>query len=283
MKERLFELRCRDGSMRHAAEWEPDGEERGGIRGVIALVHGMGEHVGRYEHVAEMFTDAGYAVLGFDQVGHGRTTGKRGHTKSYPALLDGVDALLAEAKKRYPGTPVFLYGHSMGGNVALNYVLRRKPGICGAIVTGPWLRLAFNPPPLQLIVARVVNRLFPAYTNERPMVGDHLTSDPAMIKRYQEDPLGHGSITARFFLSVQGAGLWALKHASEWRLPLLLMHGGSDKVTSIQASRQFADEAGALCTFMEWPGYKHELHNELDREEVFDVMRDWLDERLKAL
>ena len=142
MKERIFELRCRDGSRRYAAEWEPADEGR--PRGVIALVHGMGEHVGRYRHVAEMFTEAGYAVIGFDQVGHGRTEGKRGHTKSYPALLDGIDAMLAEAKKRFPGAPIFLYGHSMGGNVTLNYVLRRKPGIVGAIVTGPWLRLAFT-------------------------------------------------------------------------------------------------------------------------------------------
>lgn len=279
MKERQFELRCKDGSRRYAAEWEPD--ERRDLRGVIALVHGMGEHIGRYRHVAEMFTHAGYAVFGFDQAGHGMTEGKRGHTKSYEALLDGVGAMLAEAEKRYPGTPLFLYGHSMGGNVTLNYVLRRKPDITGVIVTGPWLRLAFNPPPLQLIIARIVNRLFPAYTNDRPMVGDHLTSDPEMIRRYQEDPLGHGSITARFFLSVQAAGLWAIKHASEWRAPLLLMHGGTDKVTSILASKQFADAVGSRCTFMEWPGLKHELHNELDREEVFDVMRDWLEDRLE--
>lgn len=279
MNERIFELRCKDGSRRHAAEWGADEEH--GPKAVIALVHGMGEHIGRYEHVAEMFTNAGYAVFGFDQVGHGQTAGKRGHTKSYPALLDGVDAMLEEAKRRFPELPIYLYGHSMGGNVTLNYVLRRKPAVAGVIVTGPWLRLAFNPPTLQLVLARVVNRLFPAYTNDRPMIGDHLTSDPVMIKRYQEDPLGHGAITARFFLSVQAAGLWALKHANEWRLPLLLMHGGTDKVTSIAASRQFAELAGSRCTFMEWPGLKHELHNELDRDEVFDVMRDWLEERLE--
>ncbi|WP_219834017.1 alpha/beta hydrolase [Paenibacillus sp. R14(2021)] len=277
MEERIFKLRCQDGSQRYATEWKP--AEEAPFRGVIAIVHGMGEHIGRYRHVADMFTAAGYAVFGFDQVGHGQTEGKRGHTGSYDMLLDGVDAMLAEAKHSYPHVPVFVYGHSMGGNVTLNYVLRRKPDIAGAIVTGPWLRLAFNPPTLQLVIARIVNRLFPAYTNKRPMNGDHLTSDPVMIKRYQEDPLGHGSITARYFLSVQSAGQWALKHASEWRVPLLLMHGGTDKVTSLTASKQFADMVGAPCTFMEWTGLKHELHNELDRDEVFDVMRDWLKER----
>lgn len=274
MNERSFELVCEDGSRRFAAEWREASDVP--VKAVIAIVHGMGEHLGRYTHVAKMFTENGYAAFSFDQCGHGRTEGKRGHTTSYDALLDGVGAMLAEAQQRYPGLPIYIFAHSMGGNVAINYILRRKPNIAGAIVTGPWLKLAFNPPPLQVIAARIVQRLFPAYTTNRPMKGDHLTSDPVMIKRYQEDPLGHGSITARFFFSVQTAGLWALKHASEWKVPLLLMHGGNDKVTSINASRQFAESVGPLCTFMEWPDYKHELHNELEREDVFDVMLEWL-------
>ncbi|WP_256208857.1 alpha/beta hydrolase [Paenibacillus sp. CF384] len=278
MIERSFQLQCEDGTVRYACEWMP--EDRQLVRAVICLIHGMGEHIGRYEHVAEMFTAAGYAVYGFDQVGHGKNEGKRGHTPTYDALLDGVDSMLIAAKESFPDTPVFLYGHSMGGNVTLNYSLRRKPEVNGVIVTGPWLMLAFNPPPVQVMIARVVNRLFPSYSNNRPMNGDHLTSDPIMIKRYQEDPLGHGSITARFFLSVQTAGVWALKHAAEWRLPLLLMHGGSDKVTSIKASRQFADSAGAPCTFIEWPSLKHELHNELDRDDVFDTVKEWLAKQL---
>ncbi|REE69541.1 alpha-beta hydrolase superfamily lysophospholipase [Paenibacillus taihuensis] len=275
MNERNFELVCEDGTRRFAAEWRGTGDEP--VRGVVAIVHGMGEHLGRYAHVAEVLTGAGYAAFGFDQLGHGRTEGKRGHTAAYDGLLDGVGAMLAEARKQYPGVPIYILAHSMGGNVALNYILRRKPDIAGAIVTGPWLKLAFNPPPLQVVAARIVQRLFPAYTTSRPMKGDHLTSDPVMIKRYQEDPLGHGAITARFFFSVQSAGLWALKHASKWKLPLLLMHGGNDKVTSIHASRQFAKAAGPLCTFMEWPDYKHELHNETKRDEVFAVMLDWLE------
>jgi alpha-beta hydrolase superfamily lysophospholipase len=277
MAYRNFELLCSDSSSRFAYEWKPEDAEQ--IKAVIAIVHGMGEHVGRYEHVADMFTAAGYAVFGFDQCGHGRTKGKRGHTDSYEALLAGVDEMLAEAKQCYPDLPVFLFGHSMGGNVAINYVLRRKPDIKGAIISGPWLRLAFSPPPLQVVIGRIVERVFPKYTNNRPLNVDHLTSDPQMMEMYRTDSLGHGLITARFFFSVQTAGLWALKHASEWPVPLLLMHGGSDQVTSIQASKRFADAAGPLCTFMEWPEFRHELHNESKREDVFGTMLDWLRER----
>lgn len=247
---------------------------------VILLVHGMGEHMGRYHHVADMLTNEGYAVLGFDQRGHGRTIGKRGHTPSYESLLEGVDRLFEEAASRYPDVPVLLYGHSMGGNVTANYVLRRKPAVAGAIVGSPWLRLAFAPPQAQVVLGRLVERLYPGFTNKRPMNVDHLTSDPGMAEMYRSDPLGHGNITARFFFGVQRAGLWAIQHAGELSVPMLLLHGDDDRVTSIAASRQFAEQAGALCEYREWQGYKHELHNELGREAVFAAIREWIADRI---
>lgn len=274
MKHRELEWCCVDGTRMFACEWLPQYEPS--IKAVVGLVHGMGEHMGRYNHVAEMLTREGYAVLGFDQRGHGRTEGKRGHTPNYEALLEGIDLMLNEAEQRYPDLPRFLYGHSMGGNVTLNYLLRRKPDLAGAVVTGPWLKLAFKPPSVEAVVGRLMEMVFPTFTSRRPMVADHLTSDPEMIKRYTNDKLGHGQITAKFFFSVQKAGLWALDHASELTVPLLLMHGGDDQVTSLKASKLFADKAGHLVTWREWPGFKHELHNELNREDVFSAVREWL-------
>lgn len=267
-----------DGTRMHACEWLPDTTRES--RAVIGLVHGMGEHMGRYSHVAEMLNAAGYAVLGFDQRGHGRTVGKRGHVSAYEGLLEGVDMMLAEAHRKYPGLPFFLFGHSMGGNVTLNYLLRRQPDIAGAIVTGPWLKLAFKPPSLQAVIGKLLELIYPKYTNNRPIKAANLTTDPTMIERYVSDELGHGQITAKFFFSVQGAGKWALEHASKLKVPLLLMHGGDDMVTSIQASKHFADQGGSLIRWREWPGFKHELHNEKRREEVFAVILDWLNERL---
>ncbi len=273
-----LEWKCTDNTRMYACEWTPD--QPGEIRAVIGFVHGMGEHMGRYSHVAEMLNAEGYAVLGFDQRGHGRTEGKRGHTASYEDLLEGVDLIAAEADSKYPGISLFLFGHSMGGNVTLNYLLRRQPKLAGAIVTGPWLRLAFKPPSLQASIGGIIERIYPKYTNNRPLKADQLTSDPAMIERYVSDKLGHGQITAKFYFSVQRAGKWALAHAKDLKVPLLIMHGGDDRVTSIHASKQFAEQAGALCQWMEWPDFKHELHNESGREEVFDFIRKWLVERL---
>jgi alpha-beta hydrolase superfamily lysophospholipase len=267
-----------DGTRMFACEWQP--EQRSAIRGFVGLVHGMGEHSGRYDHVARMLTEEGYVVWAFDQYGHGRTAGKRGHVPKYEDLLTGPERLLDEARNRYPEVPVFLYGHSMGGNVTLNYLLRRRPAVAGAVVTGPWLKLAFDPPPVSVIVGRMLEKVYPHFSNHRPLVVERLTSDPEIARRISEDQLGHGHITAGFFFGVQRAGLWALRHADLLRTPLLLMHGGNDKVTSTAASRAFAEQAGPLCTFMEWPGYLHELHNESGREAVFSVLRDWLSSRV---
>lgn len=267
-----------DGTPLFACEWKP--EQTVEIKAVIGLIHGMGEHMGRYHHVAEMLNAEGYMVLGFDQRGHGQTEGKRGHTPSYETLLEGVDIILAHAKQNYPGIPLFLYGHSMGGNVALNYLLRRKPKIAGAIVTGPWLKLAFKPPSLQAVIGRLIEWIYPKFTSNRPLAVENLTSDPDMQQRYISDKLGHGQITTKFYFGITRAGLWALKHASEISVPLLLMHGGDDRVTSIHASKQFAEQAGIKCTWIEWPSYKHELQNELERESVFVAIRKWLNEQL---
>ena len=123
-----------DGIEMYSRGWLPAGKPKA----AIVLVHGHGEHVGRYEHVGAALTGGGYALLGFDLRGHGRSGGPRGHTPSYEAYMDDIAAFLAQAGERHPGLPRFLYGHSLGGNLVLNYVLRRRPDLTGVIVTGPW-------------------------------------------------------------------------------------------------------------------------------------------------
>ncbi|MBB6633606.1 alpha/beta hydrolase [Cohnella thailandensis] len=279
MSYRETEWRMRDDTRMFACEWLPEDPSR--AKAFIGLVHGMGEHTRRYAHVAEMLVREGYIVWAFDQYGHGRTPGKRGHAPGYDALLQGPDLLIAEASRRYPDLPAFLYGHSMGGNVTLNYLLRRQPTIAGAVVSSPWLKLAFSPPPLTALVGRIVERIYPQYSNHRPLVAERLTSDPAMIRRIAEDPDGHGYITAGFFYGVSRAGHWAIANAGKLSVPVLLMHGSDDKVTSLEASRQFAARAGSRCKLVEWPGFRHELHNETERGAVFAVIRQWLGEKVE--
>ncbi|HSN75087.1 MAG TPA: lysophospholipase [Anaerolineae bacterium] len=251
--------------------WEPEVEPRA----VVCLVHGLGEHCGRYAHVAATLTDAGYAVLACDQRGHGRSGGKRGFIPSYDALMDDIGLLLTQAKERFPGKPRFLYGHSLGGNEVINYALRRKPDLAGVISTSPGLRTAFKPPAVQLTVGRLMNRLWPAFTMPNGLELAALSRDPAVIAAYQADPLVHDRLSARLGIELLESGEWAIAHAAEFPVPLLLMHGTADRLTSYQASQEFASQA-PNCTLKLWDGLYHETHNEPEKEEVIGFVTDWL-------
>ena len=242
---------------------------------VIVLVHGMGEHCHRYEHVAKAFNEAGYSVYSFDHRGHGRTEGKKGHTPSYDHLLNVVDDVLKLAKKDNGDKPVFLYGHSMGGNVVVNMALRRKPEIKGVIASSPWLKLAFEPPALQVMLAKVVKGLLPGLTQPSKLDVNSISRDKEEVKKYSNDPLVHDRISTIFFLSVHEAGLYALDHAKEFEYPLYIFHGSDDKLTSHDASKEFA---GAVpnSTWKSWEGLYHECHNEPEQDEVIKEMIEWV-------
>ena len=250
-------------------------------KAVVCIVHGMGEHSGRYAHVAEFLVKSGYSVLAYDQRGHGKSGGKRGHTPSYDLLLDGVEDVLKQAEKIHPGKQKFIYGHSMGGNVVLNFALRRKPGISGVIASSPWLKLAFEPPKLELALARFANNIFPAFTQHTKLDTSALSRDKQVVKDYENDPLVHDLISARFFLQTHEAASWALLHVGEWRLPLLLFHGTADRIISPEGSNEFADKVKGNLTFRLWDGFYHECHNEPEKKDVMGYICSWLDGHVK--
>ncbi len=253
--------------------WEPDASPRA----VVCLVHGLGEHTGRYAHVAATLNDAGYALLGFDLRGHGKSGGPRGHTPTYDALMDDIGRLLDEAAARYPGLPRFLYGHSLGGNLVLNYALRRKPTIAGVVATSPGLRVTNPLPPLQVALAKIMNRLYPGVQMANGLALDGLARDPEVIRAYTSDPLVHDRISVRLATGMLDAGEWAIAHAPEFTLPLLLVHGTKDALTSAKASEEFAAKApGDKCTLKLWEGFYHETHNEPEKAEVLAYMVNWL-------
>ena len=269
-----FNCQASDGVQLCFEGWQPEGE----TRAVICLVHGIGEHCGRYAHVGAALAQAGYALLGFDLRGHGRSGGQRGHTPSYDALMDDIGTLLDKAAERYPGLPRFLYGHSLGGNLVLNHALRRRPAIAGVVASGPALRLAFDPPAVQLAIGRVLDRIWPTFSQSNGLDRSGLSHDPQVIRAYESDALIHDRITARMALSMLAAGQWALDHAAEFTLPLLIFHGGADRLTAPSGSQEFAGKVAADCTLKLWDGLYHETHNEFQKDEVLAFMIGWLDE-----
>lgn len=275
MKHYEFQWKTSDGVQLYGQGWQPEGE----AKAVVSLVHGLGEHSGRYPHMAECLASAGYALVTFDLRGHGKSNGRRGHTPSIELLFDDIDHLLDEAARRYPGLPRFLYGHSLGGNLVLNYTLRRLPRLAGVIATGPWLRLAGTSPAAKLVLGSVMDRVWPSMAFANGLDPQDISRDPAVVSAYIRDPLVHDRLSARLGIGAYRSGAWALEHAREFPLPLLLMHGDSDHITSPEASREFAEQAGSRCTFKAWEGCYHEIHNEPEQKQVFATLLNWLDNR----
>lgn len=266
-----------EGETIFAQGWNP-----AQTKGVVCIIHGFNEHSSRYEHVAKKLGEAGYAVLTYDEFGHGKTTGKRGHVPSYEAFLDSVKIILDEAETRFPGVKKYLWGHSMGGGIVLNYLLKRQPTIAGAIATGPLLKLGFEPPAFKVFLAKMMVNVYPAFTEPAALDSGAISRDKEEVRKYDVDPFNHGKITAGTFLGMFGAGKWALANAGKLNVPLLLMHGTADKLTSPEGSKEFAENAPKnLLTFKLWEGYYHELHNEPepDRSQVLGFITNWLNER----
>ena len=272
-----FHLHTSDGLALQGVHW-PLAQPTG----VVALLHGLGEHIGRYQHVADRLNQAGYAVMGFDQRGHGASPGRRGHTPGYGLLMESIDRLLGAVNQAYPNRPVWLYGHSFGGNQVLNYVLRKPQQVAGVIASGPWLRLVMNINIVKVGLSKIAYYVLPRYTESNRVEARLTSHDPAMVSAYATDPLIHDRVTARLFVSAQRAGLYALHHAAQLQIPCLVMHGGEDPITAPTASRSFCVRAGENATYKEWPGLYHEVHNEVERGEVLDYVVHWLDTNTPA-
>jgi len=272
VKETGFRIPCQHGQSFFAREWSPDGNPKG----VIVLIHGLSEHGGRYGHVGSYFAACGYTMIIADLRGNGRSFGKRGHFPSYHLMMEDISLFLEEARKRHPALPLLLYGHSLGGNLVLNYLIRNMPEVAGAIVTSPWLRLSVNPPLFRLILAGMAKWVFPSMTRPDGIDPSFLSHDEEVARKYTADPLVHSQISVRAFVEVSMAGEYALKHADRIRCPLLLMHGTEDRLTSFAASSEFSEKVMTGITFKAWDGLYHELHNEVEKEAVLGFICRWI-------
>ena len=258
----------------YAQSWLPDDQ----LKGIICLVHGLGEHSGRYARWAELFVKAGYGMLALDLPGHGRTEGRKAYVQSYQVLLDHVDLVLNQAETLFPGVPRILYGHSMGGNITLNHAISRKVPVKALIASSPWLRLTLRVTPMDLALAKLMNGLFPRVRFKRKGTrAEALSHDPEHWADVRADPLNYGKVTGRYFWIIHQRGEFAMANANKIKQPFLLMHGADDKVTSPKASEEFAAASGDQTQFKLWDGLYHELHWEFEYKDVGKYIIDWLE------
>ncbi len=270
--------KAKDGLNIFAEGWEPTVAQP---KAVVCLVHGLGEHSSRYAHVAEAFGKEGFTLFAADLRGHGRSGGARGYVSSVEDFMQDIDSLLEQARTRYPGLPLILYGHSLGGLLVLHYSLKRKPHVKGVIATGAALRSALEQQPVKIMAVRVLGSLMPKVAMPSGLETAAISRDEKVVQMYKANPLVHDKVALGFGKTMLDATQWTIEHAGEFPLPLLLMHGKADRITFSAGSAEFAAALKDKCTLILWDDAYHELHNEPEKNEVFKTMTTWMDARVR--
>ena len=256
---------------------------RGGIcapdhpRAVMTLIHGFGEHQGRYLDMIEHLLDDNIAVVTMDLRGHGTSEGKRGVCLDYALMLGDVNAQLGHAREAFPNLPHYLYGHSMGGGLALRYASdpkRAKP-LSGLIASAPLIKLSKPPAkPLEWIT-KFLRKLAPETTIKNTIAGEEISNLEQEQKRYESDPLNHDNLGVGLVIDMIENGDNVLSRAENQTLPVLLMHAVDDQLTSVDGSRSFAALA-PHCSLHEFENSQHEMHNDAPRAQIYDLMTDFM-------
>ena len=251
--------------------------------GVVVLVHGLHEHSGRYRHVAERLSTARYAVYAVDHPGHGRSPGTRGNIESMAAAVQGVDLLARLAGQRHPEVPLFVYGHSLGGLIALQYLTGTPhERIRGSVLSSPALDTSAATG-AQKLVALLLSRLLP----DAGVTHGDLTTisrDQDVVQAFRADVLNYnGRLRARTGAEIMLAVSTMPQRLTSLMLPLLVLHGSADRLVPPAASEVVRAHAGSPdLTVKIYDGLYHELHNEPEQQEVLDGIVTWLDARLDA-
>jgi len=256
--------------------WRPEGEPRT----TLAIVHGFGEHSGRYGNVVDWFVPKGYAVYAFDLRGHGRSPGPRGYVSRWAVFREDVKAFLELVHEQEPGQAVFLLGHSMGGLIVLEYALHYPEGLTGVIASGPLLAQA-NMSPSLVTLSKILSGVLPWLTLDTKLDATSISRDPAVVETYVNDPLVHSLGTPRLGTELTRAIEWTQAHAAEMRVPCLIVHGSADRLVPPEGSRIFYESMTLADKERQtYEGYYHEVFNDVGKEQVLAAAEAWIERRL---
>jgi alpha-beta hydrolase superfamily lysophospholipase len=251
-------------------------------RGALLVVHGYAEHSGRYEALGAWFAARGLAVHAYDQRGHGRSEGARCHVDRFGEYLDDLDRVLERVRGEHAGLPVVLVGHSMGGLVVASYLADRRPPVAAAVTSGALLALGPGVSRARVLAARAIRLVWPRLALGSGLDPNGLSRDEEVVRRYVEDPLVQRSMTAGLGAEILATVPRTAARAFEVQVPVLVLHGAEDPMCPIEGSAAFH---GGLqvpgCAFRGYPGLRHEIFNEPEREQVFADVLEWVERTLR--
>ncbi len=271
------EIRGHDGTPLRVLTWAADGDPRA----LLVIVHGLGEHVGRYAPVAAAFQAVGVTVLGADHRGHGRSGGLRGHVDGFDEYTADVACAVRHAQDQVgKDIPWFLLAHSMGGLIGVRYLCDASlPQPAGAILSNPQLGLAFEPPKVKVLAGRLLSRLLPKLRLDSELDANAISRDPVEVARYLADPLVHSKVSTRWFTSMNAAVDEARASAPRIAVPTLWILSGGDRICSAPAARAVQERVPGSQR-LDLPDAFHEAHNGPDRQRFLDAATSFVQEQL---
>ncbi len=261
--------------------WHPGGE----IKGILAIVHGLGGHSGLYQTIVEHLLPKEYAIYSFDLRGHGRSSGQRGYINTWAEFRDDLRTFLNLIQQQQPGYPIFLLGHSMGGVIALDYTLRYlqdKSALSGVIAFAPSIGQV-GVPLSRVVLGKLLSQVWPRFSLNIGLDFSAGSRDQKILDSYIQDKLRHTLATARlsteFFATVD----WIHTHAEKWQVPLLILHGSADRIALPAGSEIFYQNVTYPDKLrIEYPGGYHDLHYDINYIEVITDLSNWMDQHLPA-
>lgn len=265
-----FQLTTSDGTTLHAHHWAARTPHA-----TLAIIHGFGEHSGRYADMAHHLTEQGIDVFAVDLRGHGRSEGKRGVIQDYDDFRADLAALLSHVRTKATAGPLILFGHSMGGGVVLDHGLSDNPAIDGVIASAPLIALPDPIGGFQRSLVGFLAKAFPNAAMKQPIEGGKISTLPAEQAAYEADALNHGQLGLRTAIAIIENGERLSDTAANWSLPLMMMHSTDDQLTDFTASQAFAQAARA--DFRSFSGVAHEMHNDTSRPQIYRAITDFVD------
>jgi len=249
--------------------------------GEILIVHGFGEHSGRYVELTNHLVNNNYSVTAYDHRGHGLSDGLPGHVESFSEYDEDLAKIVKSIKERTDVKSLFVIGHSMGGLIALRHAARKDTAISGTVVSAPLIDVAVPVPAHKLMIARVGARMAPRMRLDNEINPSYLSRDPEVGRAYASDPLVNRKVSAKWFSEAKQAMHEVTEWAPEIKVPVLVMHGTEDRLASVVATQRIFERIGSADKELEiLSGYYHELFNEPERQEIFKRVTKWLGKHL---
>ncbi|MCD4846802.1 MAG: lysophospholipase [Candidatus Aegiribacteria sp.] len=273
-----FDFEGMNGISLYSQRWLPEVQPRA----VLVIVHGVGEHSGRYMNIISHMVSNQICVYANDLRGHGNSPGQSGHINSWVEYRIDLLNFLNEVKAQQSGHPILLMGHSMGALIVLDFILSENEQLAGAIISGAPIEPEGVAKPYKVTLARILSRIHPRFTIDLGLDEDAISRIPSVVESYRNDPLVHGKVSARWGTEFLSTVKSVKMHGENISIPLLMIHGEADRLNSAEGAKKFFDRIrGCDKEFISYPSGYHELHNDLDYEIVLSDILDWINRHVE--